>query len=188
MSADKDKIFAGCEDGTVYAYDRSSDTKKLFASYKGSRIENIVYSSGGKYLIITTSGGAIHIFNSQGSPVKTLTESSSVDFIIANDDAGWLAEAMANRLIKIYDLNDLSRKPVEIDDITIPVAALSYTEQGNLYVALSNNTLRRYALRSSGLQRLIKNQINRNLSPEEWNTYIGHDVPYRATVPENKKH
>jgi hypothetical protein len=121
----------------------------------------------------------VSILNGEGKLIKTISEGHTVDFVVADDESGLLAEASGPRMIRIYNLNDLSQKPLEISDLTSNIKGLALSRQGIVSAYCGNSTVRQYSVRTSVIQTLLNSKITRSLTQDEWNTYIGKDVPIK---------
>ncbi len=179
---DSKSIIIGCEDGKVYIHNFIDNNRRLIIDNSPARVQFIDRSSQSKYIIIGFSRGQIQILDQLGNPKEKILERKSVDFMSFNDESGLIAVALSNHIIHIYDINDLSQKPLEINDITSRICGISLSAQGFLLVDCSyNNTnnLRTYTVSSKVLEGMIRKLSNKKLTPEEWNTYIGKEIPYK---------
>lgn len=179
ISNNKKKILVGCEDGIVYENELGSSDRGILTSYTGARVQNVMYSSNGKYMITAASNGEMSIFSSAGKLLKNIAGSSSADHIVADDATGLLVEAAANRRVHIYDLNELSAKPIELADINSFIRDIALSPAGIVSVGMANNNIRQYSVKTPVIQKKLAGHIRRNMSADEWNTYVGKDVPYR---------
>ncbi len=179
LTAGNNSMLAGCEDGIVYTCNLNGGSMSQLVNNSPARIQCIANSSHNKFIIVSSSTGQINVMTGDGKMLKSLSESSSVDFVSADDESGLMAVELGNHLVRIYNLNDLAQKPLEISDIKTAIKGLSLSRQGILAVACGNNTIRNYSVKSSALQNLITGKITRTLTQDEWNTNIGKDVPYR---------
>jgi WD40 repeat protein len=173
-------MLAGCEDGIVYTCDLSGGNMAQLVNNSPGRIQCIANSNHNKFIIVSSSNGRVNVLNSAGKLIKNLSEGYSVDFVSADDGSELFAEALGNRLVRIYNLNDLSQKPLEISDIKTAIKGLALSGQGVLSVACGNNTIRSYPVRSATIQGLLAGKITRAMTQDEWNTYIGKDVPFKG--------
>jgi WD40 repeat protein len=179
LSNNKKKILVGCEDGIVYENEMGSSDRGIITSYQGARVQNVLYSSNDKYIVTSASNGEISIFDASGKLVKNIAGNSSIDHVVANDGSGLLAVAAANRKVYIYNLNNLSQKPIEFSDINSFIRGITLSPDGLVSVGMANNSIRQYSVKTPVIQSMLAGYIKRNMSAEEWNTYIGKDVPYR---------
>ena len=179
LLANNSYILAGCEDGIVYQYNMSSGSISKFLDYGPARIQCITTSSHNKFILISSSSGQVSILNAEGKQLKSFSESHTVDFISADDESGLFAEATGNHIVRIYNLNDLSQKPLEVSDMSAAIKGLALSRLGTLSVSFGNNTIRGYSVRSAVIQSLLSGKITRSFTEDEWNTYIGKDIPYK---------
>jgi len=180
FAINNNKILAGCENGVVYSFDLTENNLTVLLNHAPARINNINYSSNKHYIVISSSGGQISLLNSETLQIaEKITERKSIVFISVDDENDQMAVATTNRLVHIYDLRDALQKPLEINDITSPIKGIGLNNRGMLTVACDNNSLRSYSIRSSELVGQLEKLIKRELSIEEWNTYIGRDIPFK---------
>ncbi len=179
---DNKRIIIGCEDGKVYIHNFIDNNRTQIIDNSPARVQCISRSSQSKYIIIGFSKGQIQILDQNGNVINKIPERKSVDFISFNDESGMIAVALSNHVIHVYDIKDLSQKPLEINDISSRICGISLTSQGNLLVDCSynsTNSLRTYNLNSKVLDGMVKAMTKKKLTNEEWNTYIGKDIPYK---------
>jgi WD40 repeat protein len=178
FSADNTKLFIGGEDGMVSQYTIGNDDKQVFASNTGTRVQSIKCGESGKTIAVGYSNGTIQVLNGKGNITRTLNEAGSVDFISIDEANDLLVTATASKIIHIYHLSDLSQKPIEINS-TSGVVALSIINGEYIYVGCADKTIRRYPVNTSWFEKIFASNIKRGFTKEEWNSYIGTDVPYK---------
>jgi hypothetical protein len=187
MSNDQSTLAVGCDDGTMYLVNIASESKKLMATSAPARIQSGGYSRSGKYIAFGTSAGTIHLFGSSGAAIKTIGDNSgSVDFLLADESLQSLASATVTRMIHVYSLSDLSQKPIAIKDLPSSAVAMMLLPSGKLVIGCADNNIREFETNSEVLKAKLMRGVSRNLTQEEWNTYIGNDVTYhkiRADLP-----
>ncbi len=174
---DHSKLFVGSEDGIVSLYTINSDNKNNFTSNPGARVQSIRCSQSGKIVVVAYSNGTVHIINGNGQMMRTLNEIGSVDFLSLDEKNDLLITATANKLIHIYHLSDLSLKPIEIN-CNSSINSLAVNNGEYIYAACADKTIRYYPIKTSWFEKIFASKITRSLTQEEWNAYIGSDVPY----------
>src|SRR5207344_2648455 len=116
---DNSAIAVGCEDGSMHLLNISSSVKKSIGNNAPSRIQSASYSRQGNFLSFGSSNNIINVFRSSGSLVKTIADNtSSIDFMAADENLKALVSGSANRIIHLYSLADLAQKPIVLKDIT----------------------------------------------------------------------
>ncbi len=174
---DNSKIFIGSEDGIVSQYTIGANDKESFTSLNNARVQSIQCSASGKIIVVGYSNGAVQILNSKGSITRTLNETGSVDFISLDEKNDLLVTATANKIIHIYHLSDLSQKPIEIN-ANSGINALTLNNGEFIYVACADKTIRYYPIKTAWFEKIFTANTKRDFTKEEWNTYIGSDVPF----------
>lgn len=169
------QLYVGTEDGTVSLYNINNDDKKIFSSLSGSRVQCI--QSGNKYISIGYSNGAVQVYSSNGSLIRTLNEGGSADNITLDEKNDILITATANKIIHIYQLSDISQKPIEIR-CSQSIQSIAVYAGEILYVACADKTISAYPIQTSIFEKKLDAKLKRKFSTEEWNTYIGADVPF----------
>jgi WD40 repeat protein len=185
MSTDNSTVAVGCEDGTMYLLSISSSAKKSIGNNAPSRIQSVAYSRQGNDLAFGSSNSTINVFRSNGSAIKTIADNtSSIDFMAMDENLKVLVSGSANRIIHFYSLADLAQKPIVIKDITSAIVAMSLSADGKVLVACADNSVRQFDVSAEHLQSALYGFINRNLTTDEWNTYVGSDVTYQKIKPD----
>ena len=76
-------------------------------------------------------------------------------------------------------------KPVSIEKHDLWVYDLVYTPDSKHLISCSaDKTIRIFSTECSGMAEKLAKQLRRNFTPEEWNKYIGADIPYKKTRPD----
>lgn len=172
FSSDNSKIYAGSEDGKVVQMDADGSDVRPFAS-ANARVQAI--KSNGKLIAIGYSNGSILLMNSSGQTIRTINDAASADFISLDEKNDFLAVGLSSKLIHVYHLSETG-KPIEIICNTV-ITALDMNSDF-IYASGGDNTIRCYPIKTSYFEKIFEQNLKRNLTKEEWNQYIGSDVPY----------
>jgi energy-coupling factor transporter ATP-binding protein EcfA2 len=173
---DHSQLYIGTEDGVVSQYTIGGSDKEQFAGISNSRVQSIQCSSNGKLIVVGYSNGVVQLLNNAGKNTRTLNESGSVDFINIDESNDVLVIGTANKIVHIYRLSDLSQKPIELN-CNSSIKAISIHKGEFIYVACADKTIKMYPIKTSWFEKIFATNIKRDFTKEEWNTYIGADVP-----------
>jgi WD40 repeat protein len=165
-------IYVGCENGMVYQSEIDGSNLKYFASGKG-RVQSI--SCSGKWICIGYSDGQLQVANARGQIIRTQFETAAVDFIAADESSDLLITGLSSKKVHIFRVSE-GGKPIEINcDQVITGVELN----GDfIFVSCADNTILSYPVKSGYFEPLLSKNLTRKLTLEEWQTYIGRDVPY----------
>lgn len=173
----KNNLLVGCDDGNVFLCDAASGDKNNFTSNKGNRVQAINVSESGKTIAVAYSNGAVQILNNKGELQRTVNETSSADYVTIDEAQDIIVVVTSRPLIHVYQLSNLQQKPIEITALNSPATGVSISSEF-IYISCVDNTMRSYPYRTSYFEKIFSDKIKRSLTAEEWNTYIGKDVPY----------
>ena len=171
-------VLVGCEDGKIYSFDSGTGSQKVFASNPGKRVESIAVADNGSKVIAGFSDGAVAVYSKSGSLKQRLSEKGIPKFMDIDRGQDLLVVGTTARLIHIYKLSDLTIKPMEIAGIKSPIKDLTLSKDKFIYIACSDNSVRRYPAKLDFYESFLSDKIDRDLTVEEWEEYLGPDVPY----------
>jgi WD40 repeat protein len=101
-----------------------------------------------------------------------------------NRQSDQMITAGADSLIRIWNLNDPSQLPVEIDDFSGLVSSMAYGQDGRSFFAATLSgisPLREMPAQASYIAEGLCGVLSRNFTSDEWLRYVGSDIPYEET-------
>lgn len=175
---------SGLDNGKVMAYNvKTKESRELYnnktAVYKveanrsGTRVA-IGDKSGKVVLINPTSGRVARVLNAHSSRILGLKFSP---------DGKQLATTSFDGTIKIWNMSDLSARPIQIKEQESWVMAIDFSPNGKYLVSSSNTDDKIYVWPTSAevIAADICPLVSRNLSRQEWDAYVGNDIGYTKT-------
>ena len=173
-------LLVGCENGVVYRFKLDDKSKSVFAAKESARVESIAQTEDGRTVAIGYSDGITRVYTSGGSLLKEFTGMGSVVSLEIKQDNDVLAIIYSGRLIRLYALSDLSKLPIEIKTER-PITRLALKgNSSELFIYSSDRSIQRYPLKADWFINELQAEVSRELSPEEWKTFVGEDIPYSS--------
>jgi WD40 repeat protein len=178
---DTPTILVGCENGVVYRVDLNDKSQTVFASKNSGRVEAISQTENGSEIAIGYSDGIIRVYSATGTLLKEFLGMGSVIAVRMNKANDLLAVAYSGRLLRLYALSDLTKLPIEIK-MERPIKELDVNLiSSEIFVYATDRTIRKYPIKAHWFISQLKSKVTRNLSEEEWKTFVGADIPFNAT-------
>jgi hypothetical protein len=182
-SKGSEAAIAGCDDGSTYVIEVGSGNHRLFKSRPGARVEAVAISEKAELVAIGYSDGITQLLSSDGSEIREVLGAGSVVDLAIDADHQMLVVASSGRKVIIYDLNVSNAQPREID-LDRPVKEMSIDKStGGIFLYCSDHTLRKYPSGTSWYISQLQSRVNRQLTKEEWEVYVGADIPYYSFNP-----
>lgn len=109
----------------------------------------------------------------------------SVEFFAFCNDSRQIASASDDRVIKLWAGDNMLQPPVTFTDNPGEVSFIGYTTEGrSLVTATDAGTLVQRPAQVKYMTETVCSLVDRNLTPEEWESFVGDDVPYEKTCGE----
>jgi WD40 repeat protein len=116
--------------------------------------------------------------------------SGQINDIQFNTTLKQMATAGNDKKLKIFNIKDpadLTEPPVTLTDNEGFVLVMQFSPDGQMIVSgeseVSNNLISRPS-HADYLVHDICNMVSRNMTQDEWNIYVGKDIPLEKTCPD----
>jgi WD40 repeat protein len=178
-------------DGKVIVWNKDNDSEKFRIENTGKNIKAVRFSPDNNLIAVGYLDGSVEFWdiNNHKKISEVRAHNASINEIRFNANLKQMATSGNDKKIKIFDVTepaDITELPVVIDNQGY-VLVMQFSSDGQMIVSGESGdaiNLMGRPTHVSGLVRDICNLVSRNLSPEEWNTYVGKDIPLEKTCPE----
>jgi len=190
FSPDGQLLIYGGSDGRLCRIETGQKDPKHFVLFTaGNPILSLAFSKDGNYLSAGFLNGSIRIWN-MSDPERNPTELigrhfSGVTSMAFSKDGNDLASSSYDRTIKIGNWKSTGVKPISIEKHDLWVYDILYTPNDKHLISCSaDKTIRIFTTECSNMNEKLTKLLNRNMTVEEWNKYVGADIPYEKTRPD----
>ncbi|MFY0625960.1 MAG: hypothetical protein JXR07_06690 [Reichenbachiella sp.] len=176
-------VYAGTGKGVVQIWnenfeERYLDLPELYA------INALAISANQRYIAIGREKGDAIIWDMIDKKlVRTISghQSAITDLDFSPDDK-LLLTASRDGTARIWDINESKRLPIILDDHEGWVMTACFDRSGSKILTGSRDKkIRVWPLDPKELEERICEHVERNLTEEEWNEYVGQEIEYAET-------
>jgi WD40 repeat protein len=178
-------------DGKVIVWNRENDSERFRIETAGKNIKVVRFSPENNLLAVGYAEGTVELWDIDLH--KKISEVKAHNALINDIQFNAILKQMAtsgnDRKMKIFNIkdpSDLTEPPVTIDNEGF-VIVMQFSPDGQMIVSGESGDARNLMSRPAhvdGLVRDICNLVSRNMTQEEWNTYVGKDIPLEKTCPD----
>jgi WD40 repeat protein len=174
----------------VWSQENKSDSFRIDAV--GKNIKVVRFNPDNNTLALGDVNGTIELWDvSQRKKISEVkAHTAQVNDIQFNSKLKQMATASNDQTLKIFnikDMTDLTEPPITFNDHEKFVMVIQFSPDGQMIVSGSYDDKENLVSRPAHVDYLVKdicNQLSRNMNQDEWNTYVGRDIPIEKTCSE----
>jgi WD40 repeat protein/energy-coupling factor transporter ATP-binding protein EcfA2 len=186
-SSNQTSFIIGCSNGMIKIINTVDASKNKTISNSGVPVLSIAFGQGGKIFAAGDEKGRLRIWDNSNQAVLTNEligwHSSGIISLAFSNDAKYISTSGFDKRIRTLSLDKGNQESYTITKHDLWIYDVIFSKDGSKVISCSaDKTIRLFTagcnLLASGADRKIK----RNLSREEWEQYIGPDIPYQKTI------
>jgi uncharacterized delta-60 repeat protein len=183
FSPDGKYVVSGGGDSTARAWEAQSGQEVARMTHEGW-VNAVAFSPDGKYVVSGSDDGTAWVWNVEtGQEVARMTHEDWVRAVAFSPDGKYIVSGSSDGTAQVWE----AQSGQEVARMTHEgwVNAVAFSPDGRYVVSVSEDgTAQVWLWRPEDLIAAACRRLPRNLTPEEWQQYIGPEVPYHATCPE----
>lgn len=176
-------------DGTAVVWDPGKISDKFSIETSGKSIKVVRFNPDNNILALGDASGNIELWdvNSRKKISEVKAHTSSVNDIRFNAKLNQMATAGNDKVLRIFnvkDPSDLTEPPVTLTDNEGLIFVIEFSPDSRAIIAGTSGGGNNLVSRPTHIDFLapeVCNYISRNMSQDEWNTYVGKDIAYERT-------
>ena len=190
------KSFAISPNGNILAIGKENGELDLIYLNKNNKIEAIYnqennqilsasFDQKGEWIAFGDINGVIHVKDLKtGNLISEFqAHNNRIIDIKFSPDNKILATASYDGSIRLWEKADLNNQPYVLSDHESFVRSIAFSKDGQYLVSGDNDGLIiAWPIKIDMLAKELNKTILRNLTENEWATYVGEDVPYEKTI------
>lgn len=196
LSADGTKLAGVGDKGTLYIWDIANNYKATEIKLGSSPLTALAWHPTDNLLIVGNNAGLLRIVRA-GIVVRTLSgHRGPIEQIRYNHAATFFASASKDKTVRLWNVNKLTEPPIELKDHLDWVWTLTFSpDDQQIMVGLhsaqqtirqdqlkNEESIRAYPTKLATMSNILCDwAIKQNMSDDDWNTYVGADLPKEQT-------
>ncbi|WKV11763.1 nSTAND1 domain-containing NTPase [Marivirga harenae] len=184
-------LATGNTDGKIELWDMNSKkSRAIIREANDKYIHSLSFSNN--ILATGDNSGQVNLFylddkyNVQNSITLRGSDGEIMTDIQFNMKENQIIAASTKGTIRIWNLIDPDEFPMIINEPGSWVNAIALMDQAHIFAGCKDQVFRLYPIKSEILAETLKNKINRDITPEEWDRYIGDDLDYSPIFEQSK--
>ncbi len=179
-----DLVVGGSIDGKLLLYNLKTQKEKLLYDDPGNPIHAVAFSPDGKWILTGDEKGIVKIFElSTQSIIKELTgQKGRISSVSFSPNGKLIAAGSFDKTIEMWVVSELDELPIRMTDNDAYVWDIKFTSDSKYIIsACADGDIRIWPTEPGMIAQDMCKEMKRNLTEDEWKTYVGNDIPYRNT-------
>ena len=188
--ASNGNLLAGVSnDGKAIVWDPDRKSDYFSLPTNGRTIKMVRFKPGENTLAVGYFDGYFELWDIAGKVKisEMQAHNNEISDIRFNNKLGQIATASTDKTLKIWDTRDLTNPPISFTDNEGFVVAMEFSPDGQLIITGLYTNTNNLVARPTNVDILARDMcmdLSRNMTQEEWGTYVGKDIDWEATCPD----
>lgn len=172
--------------GNMYVVNKDiTKTTKQHLPFKG-RVMSYNYDNNTRQQAFGMYDGTVYFMEGNGKLHKLVGHNSRVSRIIFVQNR--LYTSSYDGSVKFWNINSEKMDPIDVLSLRQWIISLSFdTSKKNIWTGDQNGNLTETMIDVTDMANKVKARLKRNLTRDEWNYYIGKNIPYETFVGKEEK-
>ncbi len=178
------KLLVATQSGEILVFNNMLQEVDRLLLPSASGPGKISVNSEGHLLIAGYSDGTLVLFDIESKQIlqEIKGHAAAITALDFDPSGVFFASGGYDRVARIWNLQDMQERPIEVTDFNNWISTLKFTAIKNqLMVGTYDGTLKLVDTKMENMAVELCRQINRSLTEEEWNEYIGEQIDYETS-------
>ncbi len=181
-------LLAGAgRDGKLYLWRLDQEELEPYViDAKGNTgLSAVAFSSDQRWLAFGDRRGRIYLkdLRDDSDVIIRTGHQEKVSDLAFRPDSKQLASGSRDKSVKLWNLESQNQLPIPLADHPGYVTSMTYTPDGKeLIVGLETGAVKRWPSKPGLMQPVLCALLTREITPKEWELYVGEGVPYEARM------
>lgn len=177
-------LAGGTLDGKLVIIDMDDKTSVVSVNVPNNPIHAVKFSNDGKLLAIGDEEGNVKLIDVNNNQIiRTLIgHKGRVSDLAFSPDGKILASGSLDNTIQMWIVDQLDELPIRLTDNDAYIWDIEFSPDANYIIAAcADGEIRKWPTNSSLMADQVCGELKRNMTPDEWETYVANDIPFMKT-------
>ncbi|RLD63389.1 MAG: hypothetical protein DRJ01_03910 [Bacteroidetes bacterium] len=158
----------------------TSDSVNLKTDISHDNLNVVRYNENGTKLAMGDIKGKVFLLDVASNTITVLQgQNARINDIQFSPDNKFIATASSDGTTQLWEMDNLNNQPIVLKDNDAWILKLAFTSDSKyLYTAYSDGLIQRWATKPIIIADEVVSKIERNMTHDEWNKYVGADIEY----------
>jgi WD40 repeat protein/energy-coupling factor transporter ATP-binding protein EcfA2 len=180
-------LYVGCENGGIYKLGLTPDSKpEVFKQISKGRVTCLDLNRDGTLLVYGTGEGSCGILKTKDQTAAEIIfhgHKAGITNIHFNRKTNQVSSSCLDGMVRLWNADISGEPPIVFSEHDSWVMSVDFNSTGNLMASSGKDkTVRLYPIVPSEIADRLEKSLSRSFTKEEWNSFIGNDIPYEKTV------
>ncbi|MGE0590341.1 MAG: High-affnity carbon uptake protein Hat/HatR [Cyclobacteriaceae bacterium] len=199
LNEDGSKLAGAGENGTLYIWDIRNGYEETAIKVSGNPLSAVAFSPKGQIIVTGDITGLIRLV-SGGIVTRDLSgHTGTIERIRFNHAGTFMASSSKDFKVRLWNFNNLKEQPIVLSDHDW-VWDVAFSPDDEQLIAGINSVkenigstdhpIHAWPTKIETMSDYLCGMVDRNLTKDEWDIYVGEDLPYEKTcaaLPANNK-
>ncbi len=198
LTPDGQHLACGADNGRVVIFDlQNLNNEPVSFNYYGfgNRVTALAFDADGSHVVTGNSSGSLYRWDYEENKIGRIglplsgRHTSPVNDITFSPDGRLLASCSYDWTVHLWNYGSIVNRqiqPIVLDDFDTWVFGITFSPDGKRLVASgADRTIRSWQVDPDELYEKVLEKADRDMTIDEWNRFIGKDIPYEKSVKQS---
>lgn len=194
LSPDGSKLAGAGMNGNLYVWDVKNNYAETLIKIPNASLTAVSFAPDSKIIVVGTTSGQVFILENSKTIHALSGHTAIITNIRFNYEGSFMATASMDGSIRLWNYKNLRMQPIVLSDhdwvwnlaftpddeqLMAGIQSVKETKVGKV-----DQTIHAWPTKIETMSEILCGFVSRNMEKDEWDTFVGDDLPYALTCPD----